>query len=299
MIGWLVGAAWAGLAWSWPEGTRHRYVIHNEVDLSEVFWLRAELNKERRVIGWRTSWNLLCEGRGPAGRRAFVVRCRIEDLRVSARPNGPSDREGLREILDEWDRRLVGASLELEFHRDGRLRAFDLVDVRRDKRNQRSREMELAMRLVAERAVVGLELSLPERDPPPAEGWPGKPLRLLAVPSNHGTLGGAEVVSRVKEQRGDEVVVEMSASGIRGPAIDAPDKQQVNQWAFRCASTYRFNTRVGVLTYREALCEAMPTPSSPIAMSSVALPYVQAIRVERKSPSRELEPFGPNEVIDD
>ncbi|MCA9569399.1 MAG: hypothetical protein KC656_16240 [Myxococcales bacterium] len=298
----LTTAALAGdIAWSWDEGVQHRYHIVNKVELSEVFWMRSETNEERRAIGWTSEWDLLCTGKGPESKKTFLVSCQIDQLRIEAVPNAQSDIGDLQGILDEWDDRLVGASVNLTVHGSGHITDIELEDVKRDHQNDRSREMVVSMRMFVERAVAGLEVSLPKNGEPVEGGWPAKVPRLLSVPSSVGTVGGADVISKLTEQKGDLVTIETAYEGVRGPAVDTDadgrSANGVNLWAMKGFSRWQLNTRVGVVTRVETLCEGTLTPSSALAIQAAPSPYIQAITVQRRGPANPLEPFGPNTVM--
>lgn len=294
MLLFIASLASAGtpLAWHWPEGQVHRYIIANQVDLSAELLVAGEENQDERVLGWMADLNLLCTGVSER-KRAFEVSCVIEDFRMRPKPL-PGDRNQIQAAVDAWDRMLTGARIELVLRPDGRLTDYSLAGVDTKNANLRTRWITQVQREVLGRSLAGLEVVLPKKGEL-ASSWQGTHGLAMTVPSTVGTVGAVDLRAKATAVDEREVTLAIAGEGTRGPRIDGP----ANLWRFAYAAEAVFDRRRGVLKRQEVRVRGELTPSSPLAVSMRPLPYVQTIAVRRLEPTTQYPAFGPNEVLTD
>lgn len=282
-----------GLSWSLDEPVR--YVINSQTIVSSVFQMNAEENLDRRVLEWKLNLNVLCT-RTAAGKSGVEVTCTLEDVSVAADPFR-DDEADMQLVVDEWDKVLTGATAQLRVGSDGRITSFDLDNIQHTRNNDRIRRIQEQMRLAVGRAFAGLDLQLPSKGDDKGKAWPSKSSMFMDIPSPDGTAGGLEIVSKVVEQKGSEVVIETTGTGVRGPARYNEAGQIQNAWDLRMFSRATFDTAAHRLVAREVMVQGDLTPSSQIATSGAVGPYVQAVKVTLVPAGETVEPFGPNQVL--
>lgn len=287
----------APLQWDWEAGESHRYVLRNQVYVSDVFVVRDELNKDAQIMVWTTELNLHCKGGGPVGKRAFEATCNVEDVRLTAKPNDSRDAVNLPDILLKWRRLIKSSTIELVVRNNGPIRELD-VSVPTELSTERSRLVEQSIQMLLERALAGFELPLPRKGEMSDEGWGNKPSRLLATPTLVGTMGNADVATRPLKTDGEVVTAETTLRGVRGPAEENNLGQIANLWAFEGTSQWTFDRAQGVLLALETRIDGELTPSSDLAAGGTPLTYIQRLQIEHHAADEKIEPFGPNEVLD-
>ncbi|MEZ4318065.1 MAG: hypothetical protein R3F61_11195 [Myxococcota bacterium] len=285
-----------GLAWKWAPEQSRRYVLNSQTQVSEVFWIRAQDNLDRRILEWQLNIITTCTGVEPLGKSAYTVSCSIDDLAIAARPtNGDEDR--VIDILNEYDEKITGARIVLKFGTDGRFETIDLEDVKHNRSNDRTRQIQEIMRLLLIRAYAGLEVILPKGGADKGKPWKVSDPEIMGFPSLKGTAGGLAVTASVTREQGSKVVIETGGEGTRGPAIYDQRDQIRNMWDMRMFSKVTFDMEKGELVKSEMLAEGTITPSSKLASAGTVPPYVQAVNVQDLALDAEYAPLPPNAVI--
>lgn len=274
--------ATSGLEWQWDEAERVYHIL-GEVQLPELVWLRAFNNKEVRLSGFRLELMTTCKAAEAAGKKAWEVHCRIDDVSLQA-VRFPGDPPGTTdEILVEWDERLTGKHVELLWRKDGRIRDVGWVDLVR--RNRRDGENIEVMRQLMVRAFAPLDLELPKKGDDGGTGaWDQGDTLLLTLPSSGGTVGGTQVTHTIAAEKDGVVKVGTAGEGTisNAQSIDTTAGQAnlANTYKMTLRGEAMFDTGQGHLLKREVLAAGAPTASSNLADAFAGLPYVQAFRVD-------------------
>ena len=286
------------LQWSLEEGEVHRYEVQNQVQLSAAFIMESETNEMARVMEWSQTYHLTCSA-GREAKRRTAVSCRIDDFAIAARPS-VADQRDLQEILDEWDAMLTGATVDMEFHQDGRMLDIELNGLKNQLENERSRLVRQHVRLLVERAMAGLEVPLPPKGRIADDNtWRGRDLRAIAVPSLNGNLGAVSVTAKLGEASGRVASIQVQGKGTRGPNDVVPGTdRQANLWAMEGYGEVKWLVDEGVLLSHELIVKGELTPSSLLANTVTPVPYTQAVVVKRHAAGKELAPLPANRVIE-
>ncbi len=287
-----------GLAWQWQEGVQHRYLLQVQVRLSELMWFKATLNREVRVVEFRANVITNCRCNGALGKKAWRVNCKIEDIALQAAPV-VQEAGLLQAVLDEMATNYRGATAQLQFMTDGRLRNIDLEGV--DKRNRRIAEIHETMRLILVRALAPLDLQLPKKGDDGERGfWKQSNVLAMAFPSNQGTMGSSSVEHRIVKQEGDILTLNTEGRGTLGTGetiIVANQERPKNLYDMSISGSAEFDRGRGVLLRRDYMVQGMPTASSLMAEGAQGIPYVQAAHVELIAPGQPLPELGATKEL--
>jgi len=292
----FAAAGTTGLTWKW-EGVTRRYVINSQTQISGNFWLRAQDNLDRRIDEWQLNLVTTCKGIAPSGKKAYEVRCVIDDLALAVRPL-PKDKDKVDRIVEEYDQKITGSTMVIRFGYDGRLMELDLQDVKHSRANDRTRQEQEIMRLMLIRGFAGLEVQLPKHGDDQGKSWPLKDPQLMGFPSKTGTAGGLAATGMVAEVADGVAKIEAGGTGTRGPSIVDSRGAFVNLWDMKMFAVSSFDTKEGGLVSAEMMSEGKITPSSKLASGAAIAPYVQAIRVEQVGLDEELPALPDNAVLD-
>ena len=273
--------ATTGLQWQW-EGQSRTYQIQGQLRLPEFVWMRSLNNNEARVFEVRLDMVTTCAPNKSLGKTGWEVHCTVDDIGVQAVALG-ADVGILGPILEEWDGRLTGAVVEIEWTADGRIRNVGFGEMER--RNRRDGENLEVFRQLMARAFSGFDLRMPKKGDDKGLGeWTQKAPLVMGFPSTLGTVGTAEVVHKVQGQKGDKLKIASKGGGVLANAgntiIVAGQEEIANRYEMDMASEAMFDVAKGQLVRREVASNGTPTASSQMADGFRGLPYVQAYRID-------------------
>lgn len=299
--GFLVGAwMWGGTALATtglvPDfSTPRRYEISSETQVSNVFQMNAEDNLDRRVNAWRVRAITTC-ALGESTKSIFELRCTLDDIELGASPIA-TDTADMQLVIDEWDKALTGAVAQLRMTSTGRMQGFDLDGIQLTRNNDRTRQIEEAMRLVMARAFAGFDLELPPKGDDRGKPWRVKASAMMDLPSTTGTAGGLDVTSTVAEIKGDKLIIETTGKGVRGPAVYNSTGQIANAWDLAMYSRATFDLQSRRVITRESVVQGGLTASSVMATGGTARPYIQQIKFDLIPDGQPAPALGPNTVF--
>jgi hypothetical protein len=271
-----------GLAWQWTEGQSRTYHLAGQLQLSRFVWLRAFNNLEVRITGARLEVVTTCVAAEAAGKKAWELHCTLDDVSMQAAAI-PGDRGRVKPILDEWDERLTGATLEVLLRNDGELRDLAWQDMTR--RNRRDGENLESVRQLLLRLFSPLDLELPKKGTDGGDGtWDQKSPLVLGFPSMQGTVGTVDLEHTIAAKRGSKVKIQSQGAGTVGDAGStntvAGQEQITDFFDMKMDSEATFDTSEGHLVRRQVAASGTPTASSELGDGFEGLPYIQAYRVE-------------------
>lgn len=283
-----------GLSWRWFPGEHRRFVIENEVTLPLHMQLAAEQNHELRSIGWQARTNLDCEMTGKEGRRTLIS-CDVVDigLLIASHPND-RERPNNAKIIDEIDAKLTQATIQLQMRSDGRVVDMDIEGL--DKDNRRVSQIAAQLHLVMQRSIAALDLQLPRGGESPEGVWAQYDAMLFGAPAEVGTHGGAEILHRVFEKRGEDVVLASLGRGVIAPSGRTTDSA-ANLFETRYEGAAVFDTKQGALTERVWTVLGTPTASSAIAEGTEGIPYGQRGKLRLLAPDEPWPAVGETREI--
>lgn len=265
--------------WDWTRP--HRFYLESQVRLPLILWLGTPENKQARVTSFDVRMVTTCANAEIETKHVVQVTCTLDDVALSAAAY-PADRGRVQPILDELDRDLSGAWVQLQMHDDGRLANIDLEGLERT--SLRQGRINENLRLIVARAFAGLDFALPTGD---EAAWTQYQAWLMRAPSSNGSSGGAEVVHR-EIDRSDGFARILSA----GRGVILPGEGW-NKYDTRMASESTFDLRSGRLADRTWTVVGGPTTSSAIAQGAEGYPYIQRGRIVAL-PGEETWDVGPS-----
>ncbi len=261
----------------WDFSRTNRYYLETNVQLPIMMWWMAEYNKQARVDYFELEIVTECAPGVRETRRTWEVMCIIEDLAVRAAPL-PQEAGIVAHIVEDIDRRLTGARVQLQIRDDGRITNIDLEDVGR--RNRRFGRINENMRLVLTRAFSGLDQPLPAGD---EEGWIQHSSWIMRAPAADGSSGSSEIVHKIVDRTGSVLTI---AAGGRGMIVPG---EGINKYDARFTSEATFDARTGRLLDRTWTLVGGPTASSLIASGTEGFPYLQRGRIVALSEGQSWE----------
>lgn len=161
------------------DGTR--WFIATEVQLPGLMWLAADERHEMRVSAFQLRGILACEKDWKLSGRRFEVDCTIEDFGLQAVVYEKSY-DHVQEVLDEIDRKLSGAQVQLQVKDNGRVVNLDLEGMPVP-RNQRERRIQELIRVLVSRMVVGFDMKLRKTNYLSTGQWVESRTALLSLPA--------------------------------------------------------------------------------------------------------------------
>lgn len=287
-----------GLEWQWPDGAVHSWHVVADVVVPSLIEFRALNNTNVRVGRFRIEVLLRCVKDRDLGKAAFDLRCFVDDVALQGAPVAP-EKGRLLPVLDEFDAHYRGSWLRVALGADGRVRTVGLEGF--DDRIRRYREIETVMRLVAVRAVAGLDLQLPKGGDDEGVAWRMTKSLAMAFVSDVGTVGSLDGASRVAKVDGDVVIVESSGRGTfgSGEEVNAGGGAQIaNLFDLSLQSAATFDVVKGFLMDRSYHVEGNATAGSVVSTGGKGSSYVQDLRMTWLAPgvgaqleaNAELEP---------
>ena len=278
---WVASPAWAvsGLEWKFPsEG--HRFHLMTRINLPEWFLFAAEKNTEVRVSQVLLETVTRCT---PAVelKTGWRLNCTLEDVSIQGLAL-PADKGNLEATLAEYDERLTGKALQVEFGRDGRVRNIDLEAY--NNRLERTAAIRENLRLIFARAFALIDLQLPKKGDDKGKGmWKQDNLLAAGFPSTRGVLGSARIVHKLEGVDASNVSIASAGGGVlfTGDTVVVGGQERPrNSYNFTYEGKAVFDTAAGTLVSREYLAKGVPTASSTMGENGVGFPYVQAAALD-------------------
>ncbi|MBN2798489.1 MAG: hypothetical protein JXX28_05015 [Deltaproteobacteria bacterium] len=280
------------LVWTW-EAPR-TWAVQTQLVLPQPLWLPAERNLQVRVSEVQLSLVTRCAPATTYKRRGWLLRCDVLDAGIRGRPYQGD--EGLSEILDEYDARLLGGWVEVDLSPDGRIRSIDLRGL--DDGQRRVREGNEVLRLLVVRALAPLDLRLPPKGALPEGGaWREDGALPLGFVSQAGTMGRLTLTHRATGEGVVEILSE--GEGIIGPGdtvvVNGVERPR-NLFDARFSGSAHFGQ--GAVLDRAYLMEAAPTASSELADGGAGQRYLQATELTLVPEGASVAPISANGSIE-
>jgi hypothetical protein len=190
------------------DGTR--WFIKTEVFLPIPLLLLADENLEFSSGAFQVRTILACEKDWRLSRRRYEVSCSIEDFglratAVGAANDSPERRARIQSVLDELDRKLSQAKVQLQVTDDGRVVDIDLEGVLSN--NRRTTQMHETLRLLLSRVAVGFDMKLDFSRFGPGSKWVEYTSGLMTLPvQNQASQGTSILIHRLQMIDGHAVV---------------------------------------------------------------------------------------------
>ena len=251
-----------GLEWDW-EGATHRYLLRTDVQLAEVIWIRSNVSRESRIVGFAVDIVTTCVGGDAQGKRGWEVTCIMDDLSVvfDEAPSEPGVMDGLAKELDAL---YTGKPVVLAFNRDGRLRSFEVEGI--DETDRRNNQIHQPFREMLRRAFAPLEVRLPRKGTDRGSNtWKHIGSMAMQFPSILGSIGRADITYAVTSQEGAVVSLDSTAEGVMGTGemvtINNVDRPR-NQYNMELTGNLQFNIADGYLVKQSYVTSAVSTASA-------------------------------------
>jgi hypothetical protein len=281
-----------GLEWKIPAEGR-RYHLLTRINLPEYMLFAAEKNTEVRVSQVALEVVTLCV---PTETRkaSWRLDCKLEDVSIQALAV-PGDNGDLASVVNEYDDRLTGKTVQIDLGANGNIRDVDLEGYPKDL--QRTAAIQENLRQLFARAFSTLDLELPKKGDDKGKGfWKQDNLLAVAFPSASGVMGSVKVVHTIDKTEGNLVSWTSKGSGVvfTGEMIAVAGQQRPkNSYNFTYEGKATFDTTDGALVSRDFLAKAIPTAGSMMAEAGGGFPYVQAAAADLvKGPAPTLPPSG-------
>lgn len=282
-----------GLAWQWDD-TPRTYHIRGEIRLSRFIFFNAFNNIDVRLIQARMELVTTCKANEPIGKKGWEVHCTIDDISIQGACL-PGDEGRLDAVTNEWDDRLTGKVMELQFLADGRIRNVGFESITR--RNRRDGENIERVRQLMTRMYSPLDMRLPKNGNDKGLGtWAQNDALLLGFTSSTGTRGAADVTHQITRTKGDRVKITSTGKGTIGDsdsALKTAGQEAIDFYEMEVNAEATFDIGGGYLIKRQAAVSGLPTASSRIADGTAGIAYIQAYAVDLvrgDTPPPELPP---------
>lgn len=168
------------------DGTR--WFIETETVLPYTLSLTADENRSVRTQGYQLRAVLACEKDWKLGKLKFEVTCTIESMGIQSshmyRSQDTRALENHQMVLEEIDRKLTGASVQLQVLSDGRVDNVDLEGLPQG--NRRINRMQETLRTVLGRLMSGFHLKLRKHNQLHEGKWVEFNSTLLSMPGTQG-----------------------------------------------------------------------------------------------------------------
>lgn len=283
-----------GIEWQWDDAER-TYYIQGQLRLPQFVWFRALNNSEVRVFEARVEMVTTCVPDTALGKKAWELSCTVDDISLQGVPL-PADAGRLTPIVEEWDERLTGNQVEVQFSKDGRVRNVGFANL--DRRNRRDGENIEVMRQLMARMLSPLDMRLPKKgDDKGLNAWSGKSPLVLAFMSNAGSIGGVDVDHQITAQKDGKLKISSEGNGTSanaGATQQVAGQEQITDfYKMEMVSEAMFDIQSGQLIKRQVAASGVPTASSQMADGTEGLPYIQAynlVLVPKGDPRPTLPP---------
>lgn len=266
-----------------------RWLVQTEIATPLTFILTKDQNLSfatqeilvRSVIACAKDWKL--------GPRRYEVSCKIEDLSVLAavaeeRVN-EKDVARAQAVLDEIDKKMTGAALQLQVADDGRVTALSLEGV--DASNVRERTLEETMRQILSRQVVGFNLKLRKFNQLNEGKWQEYNSTIMSMPMPDGAAGGSNLLVHYLNKFKGELIVQSIGKGL----VQIPSNPPWN-YELELIGVSRFDPNEGFMLERVWALTGKETASSYFSHGN----YFTAGRI-RMLGETERPDIGPTQVV--
>lgn len=289
-----------GLAWTWEADQVRRFHVRTSLDLPRPLLMNAERNTETMVSQLTATFVLSCGMEEPVGKRAWELRCEVDDASLIATP-WPTSVGRVQGVLDEWDAKFEAATFTVVLGKDGHIRNVGITGV--EERLSRLRAIAETMRLIGVRALAGGDLLLPRRGNDMGYGvWTQRESLAFGYVTSQGTGGGVEIVHQIRGVRDGVVSIASGGRGVIGGAsYGGGQNSSADMFAMDYAASALFDTKTGTLLESQFISEGTPTASSAIAEGRAGASYVQQVIFQLLPEGEPAPRLGPNlevELID-
>lgn len=183
-----------------------RWFIAYELTVPMGLVLARDANKGFHTHALQVRAVVHCNKDAPLGKRKYEVGCSIEDIGIQASERHdttrPRQMETVKEVLDEIDGKLTGASVQLQVKDDGGVPNVDLEGIEAD--NRRERAIQESLRQMVLRIAMGFDMELPQ--PIKDKQWIEYKNPILSMPSATASQGSTQVVSTMVKHKGNWIV---------------------------------------------------------------------------------------------
>lgn len=270
-----------GLQWQWSTDTERTYHVRSQVRLPTFIFFNAFNNIDVRIFEFAWEMVTTCKGVQPIGKKAWEVACTIDDISIQAAAM-PGDEGRLTPVAQEWDERLTGKVMQLQFTLDGRVRnvGFDSIE----RRNRRDGENTERVRQILTRMFSPLDFRMPKNgDDKGIGGWAQKDTLLVGFTSSRGTTGAVEVTHNISGAKGSQVKVLSKGAGTVGnidSASAVAGQERIDQYKMELTTETFFDTAAGEMIKRQAAVYGTPTASALVADGTDGIPYIQGYSLD-------------------
>jgi len=270
LVSSTAGAA-PNLEWKWDSA--QRYQLAGRFSLSQILQLYAEKNGEVGVVEAQVDLLTTCTP-APAGKKAWELKCELDEVVLRAKPGTESEAK-LLPILEETDKLLTDAWVQIEFTKEGKFRSFDLENV--PKGNTRTSYRWEVLRLMLQKTFSILEFPLPKGGDTTTP-WLSDNLTANSLFSIQGSGGSVKVTNQASEDAGVVKVISQGEGHV-SPVSDSNDQM----WAFGFYSESKFDAAAGRLVDRTQRVDAALT-----ATSGGGYPYMMVGRLIWRKPDERV-----------
>ena len=274
---------------SWPQGEARRVHVRSTVAMPQLLRIELPNGTGVRVTVIEVEYAARCTVDDDRAAE-WALTCPLEAVRFAAQPiREEQDRaDVLERIFENYGWRLEEAYLQVELGKDGRLRHFDLENVRERMLGDRQ-ETELMRRLFRQ-GFAGLELIIPIRAT--GKEWESRNPRLAEHIAWPGTNGHIQMSHRITDRDGSRVFIESDGQGTMKPG---PSR-------FLSLETFGeaiFDTKMGMVEESRWAGFATPLPSHIYNWNELTRPYLYwgQGRIAPLDAPVHLEPSGPLNLV--
>lgn len=286
-----------GLEVQWAEGETRVYSLQSRTLLPTQMRLQAAVNLDARVDQMWLDVVTTCGIDELLGKKRINLVCTLDDVQVRAGVVA-ADINRAPKIIAEMDAALTGATVQLQYLRDGRLRGLDLEGV--DKSTPRLEEQHEVLRLLLLRTFAPLDVGMPNKGDDGGQEWKVRETQALALPVQSGTFGSYNLVWKTAEAAGDVATLSSSAKGVvsGGPTVRAGQGEApALQVEVVLQGTAHFNTATGVLLDHIYNVEGIHIASSVMAEAGRTQPYVHTAGATFIAPGTAVPKLGPSGML--
>lgn len=298
------------------DGTR--WFIKTEVGLPISMTFYADQNYEFFSNAFQIRTILACDKDDQLSKHKYEVHCTVEDFAIQAADAGnlktkaelqiaekrqakrkaqgkdaltetqQQRREHIQQILDEVDKKVTGASLQLQVNAMGRVTDISLEGVSHD--SQRETAMYETLSKMMSRVIVGFDMKLQNYDFIEQGFWVEHTSALMSIPiEDVATQGNSMLIHRLSTIDG-QLVVESRGKGVISFAINDNEDGR-NSFLTSFAGVAIYDSHDAYMTERVWVMKGVPTSSSYLEM-----PYWNAGRIVQLKPDQKPT-VGPTQEV--
>ncbi|MCB9687078.1 MAG: hypothetical protein H6738_16920 [Alphaproteobacteria bacterium] len=277
---------WGDLFARWDDT---RWLVKTEVGMPFELVFAADMNKELQVREFQVAAVLHCSKDWKLSGKKYEVGCALEDVAlqaaVSERNVSEADVERAQGILDEIDRKLTGAILQLQVADDGRVTDLDLEGI--TTHNRRQNVMQETLRQVVSRMVVGFHMKMQKFNQLHEGKWYEFNSTLMSIPlppGVPGSSGSSMMVHQLDRYKG-HVLVQSVGKGTT--------EVSGNLFTLAFTGVSIYDDREGFMSERVWALEGTPNAST---LFNAAASYFHAGRIAMLGPDDHPD-LGPTRPV--